>query len=345
MKWNKNKDSIYLACGHGTQLNGVWDCGTHYKTYTEAELMLPITKAAVALLRKSGVKVYTDADTNNNKNMTATVNDANEKKVTLYASIHCDCPGAEGIMFYYGSTEGKAFGDAIAKYCASIMGLRNKGGVKDLAKFEVHVPNMPSIIYESGGIQNNLKTLKDNPKKYGRAIAKAICKYIGVPVYVSTRTKIKRKTAEILAYMNKHNFKYNKSYKACGTSWKQAKKTKRSNCATMICYALQELGLLKPGQIFWINSTAIKCVGSGTKARIKKTFTIKHPKKSPKTAGLKAGYIVGYKDNPHTQEFVKWNKNKKPLWYSWGPSDVGKKQPRHKKSYDNKKIMTMLVPK
>ena len=231
------------------------------------------------------------------------------------------------------------------------MTLRFKGGKKDLQKYEVGQPIMPSIILELGAIKADLPELKQS-KKYGRALAKGICKYIGVKVYVSKRTQLKRKVAETLAYMNAHHFKYSLSYKKCGTSWKQAKKTKRSNCATMISYAMQQMGFLKPRQIFWINGTSIHCVGSGCKAQIKKNFRISHPKKSPKGAKVKPGYVCGYRSNPHTQMFVKYKaykengkKVKRPLWYSWGPNDVGKKQPRRKKSYDTKKIMTVMVVK
>lgn len=344
MKWDKKKDALYLACGHGTQINGVWDSGCAYGKVTEADLMLPIVKAAVALLRKSGVKVYTDADKNNNKNMIATVDEANKKKVSLYMSVHCDYKGARsGVDPLYVSASGKKFGEYVGKYVAEIMGMKYFS-TKRTDLYELNATDAPSCILETGNIRDDLPKLKQS-KKYGRAIAKAICKYIGVEVYVTKRTQLKRKVGETLAYMNKHNFKYAKSYKKCGTSWEKAKKTKRSNCATMICYAMQQMGLLKAGQIFWINGTSIKCVGSGTKAQIKKNFTIRHPKKSPKGMKVKSGVVCGYKDNAHTQMFVKWNKDKNPLWYSWGPSDVGKKQPRHKKSYDKKKIMTTLTVK
>ena len=199
MKWN-SKDSIFVAVGHGTQLNGVWDSGCVYKNYTEADLMFPIVKAAVKLLRKSGVKVYSDADIDNHQNMTATVADANKKKVSLYIAVHCDYSAAKDIMFYYGSKEGKKFGDAVASYCSKKMGIKNKGGKEDTAKYEVHMPNAPSIIFETGGIKIDLAKLKQS-KKYGRTIAKAILKYIGVECYVSNHTKIARKTTE-LAYVN-----------------------------------------------------------------------------------------------------------------------------------------------
>ena len=43
--------TIAVQCGHGVSLDGSWDSGCAYKSggkqYTEAALMLPITKAAV----------------------------------------------------------------------------------------------------------------------------------------------------------------------------------------------------------------------------------------------------------------------------------------------------------
>lgn len=208
MKWNKKTDSIYLAVGHGTQTNGVWDSGCVYGKYTEADIMLPIVKAAVALLKKSGVKVYTDADKNNNKNMTATVAEANKKNVTLYASVHCDYYKAtSGVMFYYGSTKGKKFGDAVCKYMAKKMKLKFKGGTKDLQKYEVKGPKASSVILELGAIKADLAKLKE-AKKYGRTLAKAICKYIGVTVYVSNRTKIAREADELCYPNNPKAAKY-----------------------------------------------------------------------------------------------------------------------------------------
>lgn len=345
MKWNKDTDILFLAVGHGTMINGKWDSGCAYSKYTEAELMLPIVKEAVKLLRKSGVRVLTDADKGNNKNMTATVAEANKRHVKLYASVHNDYSGASsGIMFYFGSAKGKKFGDTVCKFCSKAMNLRFKGGKKDLDKYEVKAPTMPSIILELGAIKADLPELKQS-KKYGRALAKGILKYIGVPVYVSKRTRLRRRMGEVLAYMNVHHFKYCLQYKKCGTSWKQAKKTKRSNCATAVSYAMQLEDILEPGQIFWINGTTIHCVGKGCKARIKKYFKITHPKKTAKKAKVKSGYVCGYKANPHTQMFVKYNSKGIPLWYSFGPSDVGKKQPRHKQSYDKKPIQTVMAIK
>lgn len=344
MKWDKKKDLLALMVGHGKSLDGSWDPGCTYGQYTEAGLMLAIVKEAVKLLRKSGVQVVTDADDANNRNMKSSVAWANNRKAKLYMSVHCDYSlASSGIMFYYGTPEEKKFGDTVSKKVASIMGMKFKGAKKDLDKYEVNGPNMPSIIFESGAIKADLKKLRDS-KAYGRALAKGILKYIGVPVYVSNRTKLLRKMAELLAYMNSHGFTYLNNYKKCGMSWKAAKKTKKSNCATVVSWAAQEIGLLKPGQIFWIAGTTIECRGKGCKTMVKKHFTIKHPKKVASKVTLKAGYVVGYSPY-HTQVYVKKNKDGKPMWYSYGKHDPNKKQPRRKATYDKKKLMTVMIPK
>ena len=344
MKWNKSKDSIALMVGHGTSLNGSWDPGCTYGKYTEAGLMLPIVQYAVKWLRKSGVKVITDADTKNDKNMTATVALAERKRARLYMSVHCDYSGAPaGVAPLYKTAKDKKLAATVGKRVAKLMGMKYRGAFKRTDLYELNAPKAAEAccIFETGSIKGDLKKLRDS-KKYGKALAKGILKYIGVPIWTSNRTKLYRKALQLVAYMNAHKFKYNHSYKACGTSWAQAKKTKRCNCHLLWNYSLQELGFLKPGQIFWINGTKVVCKGKGTAARVKKVFKITHPKKSPAKLSLKKGDICGYSDNAHTQGFAGQNKNKKPLWVSWGPSDVGKKQPRRRKPYDRKIIKTLM---
>lgn len=341
MKWNKDKDVLALMVGHGTQTNGVWDPGATYGVNTEAGLMLDIVKYAVWWLRKSGVKVLTDADKGNNINMVKSVAAANQKGCRLYLVCHCDYKdAASGVMFYYASSAGKKFGDKVGKYCAKYMGLKFKGGKKDPAKYEVGQTIMPSVLLETGAIKADLKTLR-NCKRYGKVLAKAICKYIGVKFYVTRRARFLKKLNSIVTYANKHHFKYTKSWKDCGKNWKEAKKLKRMNCSMFVCYALQLIGVLKDGQFFWLNGDKIVCKGAGTKARVQKYFTVLHPHKKPNSAGLKKADICGYKNNAHTQVYVE-KKSTYPVWFSWGPSDVGKKQPRRKKSYDTKVIYTVM---
>lgn len=338
MSWKKS-DVFALMVGHGKSLDGSWDPGCTYGKYTEAGLMLDIVKVAVKWLRKSGVNVITDADDANNRNMKSSVAWANNRKAKYYMSVHCDnrlnatTKSPSGIAPLYVSAAGKKMADKVGKSIAKSMGMKWLGSTKRTDLYELNKTTMTSVILETGFIKADLTELKDY-KKYGKALAKAICKFIGVKFYVSNVTKFRKKLLFIFAEMKRRGFKYKNSGNA--KTWAGAKKLRQSNCATAICYALQEAGFLKKGQIFWCNDGKVKSNVKGTIAQLKKVARIAHPKKKPSKTFLKVGDICGY--SPHTQEFDGWTKGGKPMWYSFGPSDVGKKMPRHKKSYDSKKI-------
>ena len=346
MKWKKKTDILALMVGHGTQLNGVWDSGCAYGKYTEAGLMLKIVKVAVKMLRKSGVRVISDCDNGNNRNMKSSVAWANSRGAKLYMSVHCDYKfSTAGVAPLYVSKTGKEFATTVGKYVAKAMKMRWKGAFKRTNLYELNATKMPSVIFETGAIKADLKYLKDY-KKYGKALAKGICKYIGVKYVGTTKAEKLCKTLKALATdMNNKHFKYKMEYKKCGMSYAQARKTKNSNCATFVSYGLQKQGVLKEGQIFWISNKDIVCKGEGCRANIVKNFKELHPNKPPKKADLKKGDICGY-DPYHTQVFAGWGKDKKgkkvPTWYSWGSKDVGKKEPLVKKTYNTRKIATIL---
>ena len=180
IKWDKKKDILALMCGHGKSLDGSWDSGCVYGKYTEAGLMLKIVKVAVAYLRGSGVKVLTDADKDNNRNMISCVTWANRKGADLYMSVHCDYKLASaGVYPLYVSSAGKKFATAVGKPIAKEMGMKYKGVAKRSDLYELTQTDCPAVILETGAIKADLKYLKDSDK-YGKALAKAICAYIGV---------------------------------------------------------------------------------------------------------------------------------------------------------------------
>ena len=200
MKWNKKNDIFALMVGHGTMTNGKWDPGAAYGKYTEAALMLPIVKVAVKKLRQSGVRVLTDADKGNNRNMTSTVAWANKHKCKLYMSVHCDYKAATaGVAPQYKTKDGKNLGVEVGKKVAKLMGMKWKGAFKRTNLYELNATNMPAVIFETGAIKADLKYLKDY-KKYGRSLAKAICAYLGVKYYVKPNAQKIADTAKKLAY-------------------------------------------------------------------------------------------------------------------------------------------------
>lgn len=177
--------TIAVQCGHGVSQDGSWDSGCAYKSggkqYTEAALMLPITKSAVKYLRASGVKVITDADHGNNRNMIEDVRWANRVGAALYVSIHCDYSGApKGVMPLYVSGSGKKLAKALNSAVKNGVGIRSRGVQRRTDLWELNGTDMPACILETGSIKADLSTLKNYPDKYGKAIAKGICKYMGV---------------------------------------------------------------------------------------------------------------------------------------------------------------------
>lgn len=177
MSWNKD-DIFALMCGHGKSLDGSWDPGCVYGSYTEAALMLPIVKEAAKYLRSKGIKVITDADKDNNRNMTSCVQWSNKKGAKLYISVHCDYKGAtKGVAPLYVSSAGKKMAKAVGKSVASQMGMTWKGAIKRKDLYELNATNCPAVIFETGAIKADLKSLK-KADQYGKALGKAIYKYI-----------------------------------------------------------------------------------------------------------------------------------------------------------------------
>lgn len=181
MKWDKRSDLLALMVGHGISLDGSWDPGCTYGKYSEAELVLMIVKEAVQYLRGSGVNVLTDADKGNNRNMISCVRWANSKKADLYISVHCDYKLASaGVYPLYVSSAGKKAAKSIGKSVAKGMTMKYKGTAKRRDLYELNDTDCPAVIFEAGAIKADLKYLK-NYKKYGKVLAKAICKYLEVP--------------------------------------------------------------------------------------------------------------------------------------------------------------------
>lgn len=171
---------VGIYCGHGKSTDGSWDPGTTYGNESEAALMLPITKAVAKCLKASGIDVDTDANNRNNINMVKQVARANEKKVDIFVSIHCDYYKAPtGTMPLYVSAEGKKLATAINKAVMTEMALKTRGVAKRTDLYELTGTNMPACIFETGSIRADLSDLK-KADVYGRAIARGICNYLKV---------------------------------------------------------------------------------------------------------------------------------------------------------------------
>ena len=170
---------VAINCGHGTMTNGVWDSGCTYKRDTEAEMMLPITKACVAYLRKHGIKVLSDADHGNNRNMVADVTWANSERADLYVSVHCDYDKAlSGTFPVYTSADGRRLAAAINRRVLRIRGMKTRGVCKRTDLYELNATLCPACIFEVGSIKGDNALMHKKAKKIGVQIAKGILDYL-----------------------------------------------------------------------------------------------------------------------------------------------------------------------
>lgn len=170
---------VGLYCGHGVSTDGSWDAGCTYQGETEANLMLPITRAAVKYLRAAGVTVYTDA--NNEINMIMQVSQANRLDVDVFVSVHCDYYRApSGVMPLYVSGSGKNLANCLRNAVMSGVGIGSRGAIYRTDLYELNSTNAVACILETGSISADLSTFKNKYDEYGRSIAKGICDYLGI---------------------------------------------------------------------------------------------------------------------------------------------------------------------
>jgi len=189
------KVGIYV--GHGISTNGSFDTGTTFGGHTEADYMLPIVQSAVKYLEISGVTVYTDANKKNNINMIKQVELSNSKGVDVHVAVHCDYFKAPtGTMPLYLSAEGKKLADDMNKYVTTDMKMVTRGVTKRTDLYELNASNAVACIFECGSIDDDYSKFLDYDK-YGKAIAKGICAYLGVTFKAS---KVKSKVTYTQTY-------------------------------------------------------------------------------------------------------------------------------------------------
>ena len=88
-------------------------------------------------------------------------------------------------------------------------------------------------------------------------------------------------------------------------SYRKSKEKRRvTNCAIYVSWALQDAGIIKKGQVFWIDKGG--AIRGKRKTCITKNNKLKilHPHKKAKHAGLKKGDICGWDSHIHTAVYA-----------------------------------------
>lgn len=103
-----------------------------------------------------------------------------------------------------------------------------------------------------------------------------------------------------------------------GSYRKSKEKRCVTNCAIYVSWALQDAGIIKKGQVFWIDKGG--AIRGKRKTCITKNSKLKilHPHKKAKHAGLKKGDICGWDNHIHTAVYAGRDAKGRTLWYSAG---------------------------
>lgn len=102
-------------------------------------------------------------------------------------------------------------------------------------------------------------------------------------------------------------------------SYRKSKEKRRvTNCAIYVSWALQDAGIIKKGQVFWIDKGG--AIRGKRKTCITKNNKLKilHPHKKAKHAGLKKGDICGWDSHIHTAVYAGRDAKGRTLWHSAG---------------------------
>lgn len=102
-------------------------------------------------------------------------------------------------------------------------------------------------------------------------------------------------------------------------SYRKSKESRRvTNCAIYVSWALQDAGIIKKGQVFWIDKGG--AIRGKRKTCITKNNKLKilHPHKKAKHAGLKKGDICGWDSHIHTAVYAGRDAKGRTLWYAAG---------------------------
>ena len=179
--------TVYIETGHGIGDDGKWDAGCSWSngdtTYEEAKVMIPIAQAMTKYLEKAGVKVLTDANSNNNKNLTETLNFLEKHPVDAFVNLHCDWEESEsGTMALYKTDEQKKLAEALNKGVHQEIDIPDRGLTSrdDLDTLNSDQPNCPACLYETGSIKADNETLTKHADEYGKGLAKGMCLFLGV---------------------------------------------------------------------------------------------------------------------------------------------------------------------
>ncbi len=171
---------VYLDPGHGGT-----DSGATGNEIKEKDIVLSVAKKLEVKLKKCNLDIRMSRTTDDYKTLEYRSTDANNWGADCFVSIHAnsaDATSAQGVETYCYKFAYRPLADKVHEEIIASKTYTKNRGVKEGNFHVVRETNMDACLVELAFISNaeDANLLKNKQDEFATAIAKGICKYLGV---------------------------------------------------------------------------------------------------------------------------------------------------------------------
>lgn len=170
----------YIDLGHGGNDSGA----VGVRNVLEKNIVLEVGKKLEVKLKHCGIEVRMSRTTDTFKTLEYRSFDANKWKADCFVSLHCNSfnKSAKGLETYCYKFKYRGLADYLQTEMVNSKLYTLNRGVKEGNYHVIRETNMPAALIELGFIDNveDIKLLENKQDEFATAIAKGICKFLGV---------------------------------------------------------------------------------------------------------------------------------------------------------------------
>lgn len=171
---------VYIDLGHGGTDSGA----VGVNNVLEKNIVLEIGKKVESKLKKCGIDVRMSRTTDIFKSLEYRSSDANKWGADCFVSLHCNSfnKTAKGLETYCYKFKYRKLADALQDEMVKTKLYTVNRGVKEGNYHVIRETNMSAALIELGFIDSSddIKLLLNKQEEFATAIAKGICKFLGV---------------------------------------------------------------------------------------------------------------------------------------------------------------------
>lgn len=171
---------VYIDAGHGGTDSGA----IGVKNVLEKNIVLEVAKRVASKLRNCSIEVKLSRTDDTFKTLNYRSSDANNWKADCFVSMHCNSANksAKGLETFCYKFKYRKLADCVHTEMVNAKLYTLNRGVKEGNYHVIRETNMSACLVELGFIDNteDIKLLENKQEEFATAIAKGICKFLGV---------------------------------------------------------------------------------------------------------------------------------------------------------------------